>query len=155
MTPIYWLCGVGLNIKYILMQVLHVSFGISGANNYAGLIRCLLANSWCSSVCNQFDNQALVKKNKTGQRWWCNIRLTKLTFWIVDHPTQLICIWIFILCQHTKKRRHSRVICYILECCPCNASFCWRILCVWGPRLWEYMGMGGHGILCFSMGCGF
>ena len=29
---------------------------------------------------------------------------------LVDHPTQLICIWIFI-CQHTKKKRHSRVIC--------------------------------------------
>ena len=23
---------------------------------------------------------------------------------VVDHPTQLICIWIFICCQHTKKK---------------------------------------------------
>ena len=27
----------------------------------------------------------------------------QFTFILVDHPTQLICIWIFI-CQHTKKK---------------------------------------------------
>ena len=29
---------------------------------------------------------------------------------VVDRPTQLICIWIFI-CQHTTYKRHSRAIC--------------------------------------------
>ena len=39
--------------------------------------------------------------------------LCRATKCLVDHPTQLICIWIFIcICQHTKKKRHSRVICW-------------------------------------------
>ena len=31
-------------------------------------------------------------------------RLGEVTYILVDHPTQLICIWIYICCQHTSTK---------------------------------------------------
>ena len=45
--------------------------------------------------------------------WYCSWKTFAQC--LVDRPTQLICICILFVdmtCQHTKKKRHSRVICW-------------------------------------------